>query len=233
MNIFEKIKITTNRVLNNVFKVSNIETLNYQKEKMENILNKAIENLNNIKGKNKQKESLLARNKTNLKALVLISRDWNDVLKEKTSLKEEKDEATQELKKCYEFYEQTEKDNQLLKKQIEVNEKIIADIENKIELYRSKIIAIEKNIDVLEAKAEYAENIKNFKKISKTLKCDGDLKDISQKIDADYYAAEFDLQDLEKEEKESQDIQDFIEKNTESSCFSDFLKMIESEPEDK
>ena len=227
MNIFDKIKISTNRVLNNIFKVSNIETLEYQKRKMEDVLEEANHSLNNLKGKNKQKEEELKENEVNLVTLLSMAKTWKKDLEKKDSLSEKR-ALTEALQRSCTLHDQTEKENEMLKKQITINNKIISDIEKKIELYSSKIDDINKNIDVLKAKAEYAENIKNFKKISKSLECDANLKNIEKDIDAEYFTAEFELQELDEKDVQNQDIEGFIENNTKEDKFSIFLNKLDN-----
>ena len=227
MNIFDKIKISTNRVLNNIFKVSSVETLEYQKRKMEDVLEEANHSLNNLKGKNKQKEEELKENEVNLVTLLSMAKTWKKDLEKKDSLSEKR-ALTEALQRSCALHDQTEKENEMLKKQITINNKIISDIEKKIELYSSKIDDINKNIDVLKAKAEYAENIKNFKKISKSLECDANLKNIEKDIDAEYFTAEFELQELDEKDVQNQDIEGFIENNTKEDKFSVFLNKLDN-----
>ena len=227
MNIFDKMKISTNRVLNNIFKVSNVETLEYQKRKMEDVLEEANHSLNNLKGKNKQKEEELKENEVNLATLLSMAKTWKKDLERKDSLSEKR-ALTEALQRSCVLHDQTEKENEMLKKQIAINNKIISDIEKKIELYSLKIDDINKNIDVLKAKAEYAENIKNFKKISKSLECDANLKYVEKDIDAEYFTAEFELQELDEKDAQNQDIESFIENNTKEDKFSIFLNKLDN-----
>lgn len=227
MNIFDKMKISTNRVLNNIFKVSNVETLEYQKRKMEDVLEEANHSLNNLKGKNKQKEEELKENEVNLATLLSMAKTWKKDLERKDSLSEKR-ALTEALQRSCVLHDQTEKENEMLKKQIAINNKIISDIEKKIELYSLKIDDINKNIDVLKAKAEYAENIKNFKKISKSLECDANLKNVEKDIDAEYFTAEFELQELDEKDAQNQDIESFIENNTKEDKFSIFLNKLDN-----
>jgi len=227
MNIFDKIKISTNRILNNIFKVSNVETLEYQKRKMEDVLEEANHSLNNLKGKNKQKEEELKENEVNLVTLLSMAKTWKKNLEKKDSLSEKR-ALTEALQRSCVLHDQTEKENEMLKKQIAINNKIISDIEKKIELYSSKIDDINKNIDVLKAKAEYAENIKNFKKISKSLECDANLKNVEKDIDAEYFTAEFELQELDEKDVQNQDIEGFIKNNTKEDKFSIFLNKLDN-----
>lgn len=212
MNKLERVKIVTGRVFNSIFKVNNIEKLLMAREQMEETLRDAKEKLCEAKGKNKQKEEEIKEIDYNLKELVSIGKKLD---KNKVS-------------EAAELYQDEKNKKELLLKSIKINEKIIKQLEDKVNIYQNKINDLKRNIDVLEMKQNYTDNLKEYKKIAKKLDV-GDIKDISKEIDEEFYASEFEVKNIEEEGK---NVEDFIATNSDKNDYDEFMKLIGEEKKD-
>lgn len=202
-----QIKIVFNRIFNKIFKVSNIEMLVLQKEKMEKTLETVNEEKNRIKGLLKVKQQELAENEINLQKIEKkISTYVN---------KEQLDKA----KQGYEYKIQTEKEINRLKRDLSAYNQIINNTEKQIKIYEAKISKISNNIDELKAKEEFTKNAQKFRKNMSSLECK-DIKDITQEINKEYYAENFALEDIEKQDEKT--IDTFIQQDE-----NDFLEYVE------
>ena len=209
MNKLERVKIVTGRVFNSIFKVNNIEKLVMARGQMEETLRDAKEKLCEAKGKNKQKEEEIKEIDNNLKELVSIGKKLD---KNKVS-------------EAAELYKDEKNKKELLLKSIKINEKIIKQLEDKVNIYQNKINDLKRNIDVLEMKQNYTDNLKEYKKIAKKLDV-GDIKDISKEIDEEFYASEFEVKNIEEEGK---NVEDFIATNSDKNDYDEFMKLIGEE----
>ena len=209
MNKLERVKIVTGRVFNSIFKVNNIEKLLMAREQMEETLRDAKEKLCEAKGKNKQKEEEIKEIDNNLKELVSIGKKLD---KNKVS-------------EAAELYKDEKNKKELLLKSIKINEKIIKQLEDKVNIYQNKINDLKRNIDVLEMKQNYTDNLKEYKKIAKKLDV-GDIKDISKEIDEEFYASEFEVKNIEEE---GRNVEDFIATNSDKNDYDEFMKLIGEE----
>ena len=127
-----------------------------------------------------------------------------------------------------ELYKDEKNKKELLLKSIKINEKIIKQLEDKVNIYQNKINDLKRNIDVLEMKQNYTDNLKEYKKIAKKLDV-GDIKDISKEIDEEFYASEFEVKNIEEEGKS---VEDFIATNSDKNDYDEFMKLIGEEKKD-
>ena len=209
MSKLERIKIVFERIFNKIFRVNNIEKLILGKEKMEETLRDAEEKLFEAQGKNKQKEEEIKQIEENIKKLIEISKDLN---KEK-------------VKEAAELYKEEKNKKELLLKSLKINEKIVKQLEDKVKIYREKINDLKRNIEVLEMKQNYTENLKEYKKIAKKLDV-GDIKDISKEIDEEFYTSEIEVKNIEETGK---NVDDFISENGKNDDYAEFMKLVEGD----
>lgn len=213
MRKLERVKIVFERVFNGVFKVNNIEKLLKSKEYMEQTLADAESKLCEAKGKNKQKEEEIKETEKNIKDLIEISKKLN------------KEKNTAKLKEAAELYKEEKSKLDMLSKSLKINDKLIKQMEDKVKIYCEKINDLKRNIDVLEMKQNYTDNLKEYKKIAKKLDV-GDIKDISKEIDEDFYTSEFEVKNIEENGK---NVEDFVAENGKSDDYAEFMKLIEGD----
>lgn len=211
MKKMERVGIKFNKWFNEVFKVTNVEKLEAQRVKMENVLDKAKEELYRVMGRNKVKEEELADTQENIAELLKIA----------AAVKEEQD--NDKLQTAYKLYQGEESKANALTQAIAANKTMIKAIEDKIKIYDNKISLIEKNIDILRQKEEYSENIKSFKAVLKELDC-GSIKDISKQIEEDFKIAEFQLEDIKNQD--SQTVEEFVNENGNSGAYNKFMQEV-------
>ena len=217
MNKLERVKIVFGRIFNGVFKVNNIEKLIMAKEKMEETLADAQSKLCEAKGKNKQKEEEIKEIEKNIKDLIEISKKLNE------------EKKTAKVAEAAELYKEEKNKLDLLNKSLKINEKLVKQIEDKVKIYQDKINDLKRNIDVLEMKQNYTDNLKEYKKIAKKLDV-GDIKDISKEIDEDFYASEFEVKNIEESGK---NVEDFVAENGKTDDYDEFMKLIGAEKNKK
>lgn len=209
MSKLERVRIVFERIFNKVFRVNNIEKLIAGKERMEETLRDAEEKLFEAQGKNKQKEEEIKEIEKNIKDLIEVSKGLN---KEK-------------VKEAAELYKEEKNKKELLLKSLKINEKIVKQLEDKVKIYREKINDLKRNIEVLEMKQSYTDNLKEYKKIAKKLDV-GDIKDISKEIDEEFYASEFEVKSIEETGK---NVEEFIAENGKGDDYEEFMKLVEGD----
>lgn len=217
MNKLERVKIVFGRVFNGVFRVNNIEKLIMAKEKMEETLADAESKLCEAKGKNKQKEEEIKETEKNIKELIEISKKLNE------------EKNTAKVKEAAELYKEEKSKLDILSKSLKINEKLVKQIEDKVKIYQDKINDLKRNIDILEMKQNYTDNLKEYKKIAKKLDV-GDIKDISKEIDEEFYASEFEVKNIEESRK---NVEDFVAENGKNDDYDEFMKLIGAEKNNK
>lgn len=210
MSKLERIKIVFERIFNKIFKVNNVEKLIAAREKMEDTLKDAEDKLFEAQGKNKQKEEEIKEIEKNIADLIDVSKKLNA---------EGKNEKVSE---AAELYKEEKNKKDLLLKSLKINEKIVKQLEDKVKIYREKINDLKRNIEVLEMKQNYTDNLKEYKKIAKKLDV-GDIKDISKEIDEEFYASEFEVKNMEENEK---NVEDFVAENGIKDEHEEFMKLI-------
>lgn len=194
MKITEKAKITLKRGLNKIFRVTNVEKLEAQREAMLELYNKSKDQLNELKASKKQKKEQLERKKTQL----------NKLNETNTRLLEEGKE--EKLKQGFEFKKQVEHEIDVLNNSIKSYGSLIANLTSQLKSYKSKTDKIKNNIDELKAKAEFSKNVDKFKNTMRNLDC-SNINDISDEIDKNYYKSELDLNDITESDK---DVDSFV-----------------------
>ena len=213
----ERTKIVFNRVFEGIFKVNNIEKLMAAKKQMEETLRDAEDKLCEAKGKNKQKEEEIKETEKNIKELIEVSKKLNA------------EKNTAKVKEAAELYKEEKDKLDMLSKSLKINEKLVKQMEDKVKIYRDKIKDLKRNIDVLEMKQSYTDNLKEYKKIAKRLDV-GDIKDISKEIDEEFYTSEFEVKKIEDSEK---NVEDFVAENSEENEYDEFMKLIVGEKKGK
>lgn len=177
---------------------------------MEDTLKDAEDKLFEAQGKNKQKEEEIKEIEKNIADLIDVSKKLNA---------EGKNEKVSE---AAELYKEEKNKKDLLLKSLKINEKIVKQLEDKVKIYREKINDLKRNIEVLEMKQNYTDNLKEYKKIAKKLDV-GDIKDISKEIDEEFYASEFEVKNMEENEK---NVEDFVAENGIKDEHEEFMKLI-------
>lgn len=100
-------------------------------------------------------------------------------------------------------------------------DKLITQVESKVAIYETKIDSLFKNINILKSKAEFTENVNDFKNVIKKLGCK-DIGDIKDQIDADFYTSEFELNEISKDEI---NVEQFT-KDIKDTGFGDFVDSL-------
>ncbi len=208
MKIIEKLKIILNRILNKIFKVTNVEKLEAQRDAMQEMYDNSKEQLNELQASKKLKKEELDKKKKQLTKLETMNKE----LLEKGNDKK--------LKEGFEFKKQLDYEIELLENTIKSYTSLTTNLKQQLTTYKSKIDRIHNNIDALKAKAEFSESVDKFKETMKNLDC-RDINDISNEIDKNYYKSEFDLNDLVKCDKK---VEDFV--NDDDSDFENYKKSL-------
>ena len=192
MKKVDKIKVIYNKIFNKIFKVSSIEELEEQRNKMQKTLNQVQDEKNRLKGLLNVKRENLLDDKRKLK--LIEEKIENYVNKNNTN----------KAQSGYELKIQLEKEIDRLVRDINAYSLIIKNTDKQIKIYETKINKIMNNIDELKAKEEFTNNAKKFRENMSSLECK-DIKDITDEINRDYYAENYALEDIEKQDDETID----------------------------
>ena len=215
MKKLERVKIVWNRMFNKVFNVKNIEKLEAQKDEMERILIDSKGELSRQKGKKQVIDDKIEEYKKDLEKL----KETCKSIKEDEIMN--KDIKNQKLKEGFDLYKKCEDELKIKEQQSELMNKLITQVENKINVYEAKINSLFKNISILRSKAEFTENVNDFKNVIKKLGCK-DVGDIKDQIDAEFYSSEFELDDISKDETS---VEQFT-KDIKDTGFGDFVDSL-------
>lgn len=215
MKKLERIKIVWNRMFNKVFNVKNIEKLEAQKSEMEKVLQESKEELSKQKGKKKVIDDKIQEHKNDLEKL----KETCKSIKEDEMMN--KDIKNQKLKEGFDLYKKCEDELKVKEQQSELMDKLITQVEGKVAIYETKIDSLFKNINILKSKAEFTENVNDFKNVIKKLGCK-DIGDIKDQIDADFYTSEFELNEISKDEI---NVEQFT-KDVKDTGFGDFVDSL-------
>lgn len=210
MKILNRIQIVGKRVIEKIFKVDNIEKLQAQEEKMNEVLNTSKEDLNQLKAEIAISEKEIEKGKNELEQLVRLCKNKKDTI------------SDEEMRNIYRLYERQESEIKNKETALGLTRKLLEQCEAQVETYTDRIGEISKNISILKVKNDYAENVKKFKNVAKDLKVK-DAKDLEREIEVDFAAAEYDLQDMKAEDMS---IEKVLRKANETSGFQDFMKKI-------
>ena len=210
MKILNRIQIVGKRVIEKVFKVNNVEKLQAQEEKMNEVLNTSKEDLNQLKAEIAISEKEIEKGKNELEQLVRLCKNKKDTISE------------EEMRNIYRLYERQESEIKNKETALGLTRKLLEQCEAQVETYTDRISEISKNISILKVKNDYAENVKKFKNVARDLKVK-DAKDLEREIEVDFAAAEYDLQDMKAEDMS---IEKVLRKANETSGFQDFMKKI-------
>ena len=215
MKIIEKVKITLKRILNSIFKVTNVEKLIAQKEAMERLYDESEDQLLELKGSLEVKQNELKNKKNKLERLNATNANL---------LKNGKEDK---LKEGYSHKKQLEHEISLLTESVKSYKTLITNLTQQLSSYKIKIDKLRNNIDELKAKAEFSQSVNKFKTTMRNLDCEN-INDISNEIDKDYYKSEYALENIVKSDV---DVDSFIAED--DADFEKYKKSLEKKSKKK
>lgn len=215
MKIIEKVKITLKRILNSIFKVTNVEKLIAQKEAMERLYDESEDQLLELKGSLEVKQNELKNKKNKLDRLNVTNANL---------LKSGKEDR---LKEGYNHKKQLEHEISLLTDSVKSYKTLIQNLTHQLSSYKVKIDKLRNNIDELKAKAEFSQSVDKFKTTMRNLDCEN-INDISNEIDKDYYKSEYALENIVKSDA---DVDSFIAED--DADFEKYKKSLEKKSKKK
>lgn len=206
--MIERIKICIRRWFEVIFKINNVEKLQEKQRKMQHTLDRVLDNKNELKAVIKKDQENLRAVKENIRKLNIANADYD------------KQGNNEKVLQGFELVKKCNKEKERLERVIPANQKLVDTIDKQIKVYKGKISQISDNIDELKAKETFSENVEKFNKDMKALDC-GNIKDIVSDIDKNFYKAEYDLDDMIKDDV---DIDSFVK--NEDQELDDYLKSI-------